>query len=137
MLEPIYAAAQSGAPSVSVAAEPDSRPGLIHVDDVASGFHCAIDRLPLISGTGVHPVFDLITSQESMKDIFESAGREFGFKGKVKLVGVGEDLFMKAMSVSGNATSGRAKQILGWEPKRFGFVQSMDVFAKAWVASKQ
>jgi nucleoside-diphosphate-sugar epimerase len=136
LLETIHKAAQSGASSVSLIAEPNSRPGLVHVDDVASGFHAAIDKLPLISGTGVYPVFDLVTSQESMKDILESAARELGFKGKVELVGTGEDLFAAAMSVSGNVTSGRAKQILGWQPKRFGYVQNMDVYAKAWVAAK-
>jgi nucleoside-diphosphate-sugar epimerase len=134
--EPIYAAATQGAKSVEVKADPESRPGLVHVDDVATGFHAAIEKLPIIAGTGVYPVFDLQTSQEGMRDVLEAAARELGVKGKVELVGAGEDLFMRAMSVSGNGSSGRAKSILGWEPKRYGFVQGMDVFAKSWVASR-
>jgi hypothetical protein len=70
-----------------------------------------------------------------MKDIMEGAAREFGFKGTVKLVGAGEDLFAQAMSTSGNICCGRAKTILGWEPKRLGFVGHMDVQAKAWAAN--
>jgi nucleoside-diphosphate-sugar epimerase len=144
LFEPLYAAAQNSKVNggkevegvVKVPVEEESRPGLVHVDDVASGFHCAIEKLSLIAGTGVYPVFDLQTSQESMRDILTSAAKEFEWKGKVELVGAGEDLFMRAMSVSGNGCSGRAKTVLGWEPRRYGFVSGMDVFAKAWVASR-
>ena len=135
LLQPLYSAAQSGATSASVAAEPNSRPGLVHVDDVGLGLHCAVEKLALISGTGVYPVFDLATSQESMKDILEAAATEFGFKGTVKLAGVGDDLFANAMCTSANICSGRAKTILGWEPKRLGFVGNMDISARAWVAN--
>ncbi|KAG4438290.1 hypothetical protein IFR05_006225 [Cadophora sp. M221] len=136
LLQPIHAAAQNGSKSVSVPAEPDSRPALIHVDDVATGFHAAIDKLPLIAGTGVYPIFDLVTSQESMHDILSAAGKAFEFKGTVELAVTGDDLFATAMSCSGNATSGRARQILGWEPKKYSFVQGMDVYAKAWLAGQ-
>ncbi|KAH7330357.1 hypothetical protein BKA65DRAFT_480506 [Rhexocercosporidium sp. MPI-PUGE-AT-0058] len=136
LFQAVHAAAQNDSKIVSIPAELDSRPALIHVDDVATGFHAAIDKLPLISGTGVYPVFDLVTSQESMHDILSAAGREFGFKGKLELVGCGEDLFAKAMSCSGNVSSGRARQILGWEPKKFSFVQGMDVYAKAWLTGQ-
>jgi nucleoside-diphosphate-sugar epimerase len=139
LFDPLYTASNSSTPppSVSIAAEPGSRPGLIHVDDVASGLHAAVDKLPLISGTGVYPIFDLVTSQESMRDILEAVGRKLGFEGEVKLVGTGEDLFDKARSTSFNGDSGRARRILGWEPKRRGFVGGMGVFVKAWVAGLQ
>jgi nucleoside-diphosphate-sugar epimerase len=135
LLQPIYSAAQSGASSATVAAEADSRPGLVHVDDVGSGLQCAVEKLAQISGTGVYPVFDFQTSQENMKDIMETAAREFGLKGTVDLAGAGDDLFAQAMSTSGNICSGRAKTILGWEPKRFGLMNQMDVQARAWAAN--
>lgn len=122
--------------SVSVAADLDSRPGLVHVDDVATGLHAAIDKVSLISGTGVYPVFDLVSSQESMREVLEAAGREFGFEGKVELVGAGEDLFAQAMCTSFNGCNGRAKSILGWEPRKVGFVRGMDIFAKAFLAGR-
>jgi nucleoside-diphosphate-sugar epimerase len=135
---PICEAAKKDLEAVAIPLDASSRPGLVHVDDVGSGFHAAIDRLPLISGTGVYPIFDLVTSQESMRDIIEFAASEMGYKGKVELVGAGEDIFAKAMCTSMNGSSGRAKQLLGWEPKRVsGFVQGMDVFAKAFVAASQ
>ncbi|CAG8958747.1 hypothetical protein HYFRA_00011591 [Hymenoscyphus fraxineus] len=132
---PIHAASQDGSSSVGLAADPESRPGLVHVDDVASGFHAAIEKLPLISGTGVYPVFDLVSSQESMKDILNFAAKTIGYNGKVELVGAGDDLFAKAMSTSMNNHSARAKQILGWEPRKTSFVQGMDIYAKGFVAA--
>jgi nucleoside-diphosphate-sugar epimerase len=119
-----------------VAAEPDSRPGLVHVDDVGSGLHCAVEKLPLISGTAVYPVFDLTTSEEAMRDILGAAVREFGFNGIVQLAGTEDNLFAKALSTTLNGSSGRAKTILGREPKRHGFVKEMDIHARACIASK-
>lgn len=73
LITPLYETAQNGnAETIQVPLEPNSKPGLIHVDDVATGFQRAIEKLPLISGTGVYPVFDLVTSQESMRDIFDA-----------------------------------------------------------------
>lgn len=141
LFSPLSSAAKSQSQStantiVEVAADPDSRPGLVHVDDVASGFHCAIDKLALISGTGVYPVFDLQTSQEDMRGILEAAAREMGWKGKVELIGAREDLFARAMCTSGNCSSGRAKSLLGWRPTREAFVERMGVFVRAWEAAR-
>jgi nucleoside-diphosphate-sugar epimerase len=122
--------------TVEVPAELDSRPALVHVDDVARGLHAAVEKLPLISGTGAYPVFDLATSQESMRDILESAGRALGFGGEVRLVGCGDNLFMQAMSTTVNLAGGRVKSILGWEPKRFGFAQNMPLYTMAWQATQ-
>jgi hypothetical protein len=66
--------------SASIPAGPASRPAAIHVDDVGSGYLVAIERLPLIAGTSVYPVFDLATSKESLKEILEVAAKEMGFK---------------------------------------------------------
>lgn len=129
-------AASSGASSASITLEPDSRPALVHVDDVGSGLHAAVDKLPLISGTSVYPVFDLVTSKESMRDVLVAAAREIGFKGEVALTGAGGDGFSEAMSVTGNLDSGRARELLGWQPKRFGLVERMDQIAGAWLAHK-
>jgi nucleoside-diphosphate-sugar epimerase len=121
---------------ISFNVEPESRPALCHVDDIASGMHAAIDKLPLIAGTGVYPVFDLITSQESMRDILTAAGKALGYRGKIELKGAGDDLFLEAMSVTTNGNSGRAIELLGWQPKRYGYVQHMDRIAAAWAVSQ-
>lgn len=137
-ITPVLEAAKSGSEDpVQVPLDEFSRPGLIHVDDVASAFAKAIERLPLIAGTGVYPVFDLVTSQESMRGIFDALARCCGFKGKVEMRGHGEDLFAKAMGTSFRGSSVRAQQLLGWQPTRNnGFVNDMDIFAASFVAHK-
>jgi len=136
LFTPLLRAAKSGAEVVGVAADEDSMPGLIHVEDVATGLHAAVEKLPLISGTGIYPVFDLVSSTESMKIILESAAKAMGCKGKVELKGSKDDLFAIAMNCSINSSSGRAKTLLGWEPKRIGMVARMDVYAKAWMVTQ-
>ena len=137
-IAPILAASRDGnSGHIKVPLDPDSKPALAHVDDVASGFQKAIEKLPLISGTGVYPVFDFATSQESMVAIIDALKAAWGFQGTVELTGHGGDLFAEAMSTSMRGSSARAKQLLGWEPKRLdGFVKDMDLYAAAFVANQ-
>lgn len=136
---PVLEAAKGGRDeAVKIPLEPTSRPGLVHVDDVAEGLRCAIEKLPLISGTGVYPVFDLTTSQESMRDIFDSFTEAVELKRRVEFVKPGEDdLFAEAMQTSRTGDSSRAEQLLGWFPRKRGFVAGMDVYAKAFVAAQE
>lgn len=133
---PLLQAAQKGdTDSVKVNLEPEGRPGLIHVDDVATGFQCAIEKLSLISGSSTYPVFDLVTSQESMAGIFDALARTWDFKGKVDLIGAGDDLFAQAMSTTFHGSSARARQLLGWEPKRLGgFVADAHLYGNAFAS---
>ncbi|KAG8530850.1 uncharacterized protein KY384_004207 [Bacidia gigantensis] len=137
-LGPIFAATQEGTrrESVQLPLDPLARPGLIHVDDVASGFRCAIEKLELVSGTGVYPVFSIVSSSEPMSLIIQSAADIIGFKGEIRLAEEKDNPFSEAMSVSNNDNSSRAKQLLGWEPRRIGIVGSMDIYVKAWLASQ-
>jgi nucleoside-diphosphate-sugar epimerase len=132
--DPVIQAAKSRQQSVEIPLA-KGRPALIHVDDVASGLHGAIDKLEPITGTGVYPVFDLVGQSENMQDIFDALARAVGFKGELKLVGTGGDPFAEAMSTTGNNNAGRAKSLLGWQPKRASFVDGMEVYARAFVSS--
>lgn len=58
-------AAKKGSSTVEKPLLAHSRPGLIHVDDTAKAFVRAIEKVHIVPGTGVYPVFDLVTSQES------------------------------------------------------------------------
>ncbi|KAM5349829.1 hypothetical protein ACJ41O_006334 [Fusarium nematophilum] len=133
---PLLQAGRSNSPDpVCIPLQPDSNPGLIHVDDVAMGFNCAIERLSLINNGSVYPVFDLVTSQESMDGIFLALASVWKLKGRVELIGAGDDAFAEAMSTTFRGSSDRARQLLGWKPTRLnGFIQDMDVYADAFAA---
>jgi nucleoside-diphosphate-sugar epimerase len=108
---------------------------LVHVSDVATGFRQAVEKLSLINGTTVYPVFDLVTSQESMSEIFSAITSRWNFKGQCMLVGPGDDLFADAMRTSLRGSSDRAKQLLGWKPTRLnGLVTDMDIYAEAFAS---
>ncbi|KAG9076694.1 hypothetical protein FRC06_009361 [Ceratobasidium sp. 370] len=135
VFQPILNAVQSGATTAQVPLYEDATPSLVHVDDTASGLHAAVDKLPLIAGTGVYPVFDLVTSHESFKSITDGVARALGLKGKVEYAGPGDNPFFQALTSSTNCDSARARQLLGWAPKRFGMLHKVDVYARAWMAN--
>jgi nucleoside-diphosphate-sugar epimerase len=131
--DPVVEGAKAGLPSVQVPLQ-TGRPNLVHVDDTAEGLHRAVDKLPLLAGTGVYPVFDLVGQTESMQDVFDAFAIAIGYKGKVELVGAGENAFAEAMSTSGSNSSGRAKSLLEWQPRRTAFAADMAVYAAAFAA---
>lgn len=133
---PLLEAARGGTSgSIEIPLALDARPGLVHVDDVAAGFEKAIEKLSLVNGGSIYPIFDLVTSQESMYEIFATLASEWGYQGRVELVGPGDDLFAEAMSTTMRGSSARAEQLLGWEPTRLrGFVADMDRYAAAFAS---
>ncbi|KAF5721665.1 hypothetical protein FGLOB1_114 [Fusarium globosum] len=135
MLPLLQASRDGSSDTIQIPLSFNSRPGLVHVSDVATGFQKAVEKLSLINRSSVYPVFDLVTSQESMSDIFVILASHWGFKGRCELVGPGDDLFAEAMGTSLRGSSDRAKQLLGWAPTRLnGFIGDMDIYADAFAS---
>lgn len=135
-IEPIFQATRNSTTKpIHVPLDPKSRPGLIHVDDSATAFVKAVEKLPLMAGSNVYPVFDLVTSQESMSELFSALAACWGYEGEVQLVGHCDDIVRKAVSTTFRGSSARAEQLLGWQPKRLGgFLKDMDIYAAAFAA---
>ena len=129
-------ATKNGASVAKVPLEAGGTPVFIHVADAASGISCVIEKLPMISNTGIYPIFNVMGQVESTQAIFEGVGRALGFKGTVELVGAPEgDALNDALGASVVADSTKLRTILGWEgPKRKSFLQGIGVYAKAWQA---
>jgi nucleoside-diphosphate-sugar epimerase len=127
---------KDGASKVSIPLDPEAVVALAHSDDAASGIGAVVERVGTLAGTGIYPVFDMCSSIEGLRAIFEGFGRALGFKGTVELVGVKEgDYLGDALSASTVGDSGRAKALLGWSPKRMSMLQGIDVYANAWKAA--
>ncbi|KAG8683978.1 hypothetical protein FRC08_013970 [Ceratobasidium sp. 394] len=135
IFQPIVTALQSGASTAQVPLKEDAAPSLIHVDDVASGMHAAVDKLHLITGTGAYPIFDLTTSHEYFKNIVDTAAKALRFQGKVEYVGPGDNVFLQALTSSSNNDGARARQLLGWTPKRIGMLPRAETYVKSWLAA--
>ncbi|KAG9098554.1 hypothetical protein FRC07_010616, partial [Ceratobasidium sp. 392] len=135
IFKPLAAAALSGASTAQVPLKEDAAPALIHVDDVASGMHAAVDKLHLIAGTGAYPIFDFTTSHEYFKNIVDTAAKVLGFQGKVEYVGPGDNVFLQGLTSSNNNDGARARQLLGWTPKRIGMLPRVDTFVRSWLAA--
>ncbi|KAM0426426.1 hypothetical protein ACHAPT_008473 [Fusarium lateritium] len=133
---PLLQAARNGtSDTIQIPLRSDSKPGLVHVDDVTTGFKCAIEKLSIINGGSTYPVFDLVTSQESMRGIFDALAGVWKFDGKYELVGPGDNLFAEAMSTTMRGSSDRARQLLDWVPARTnGFIADMGVYAAAFAS---
>lgn len=120
---------------VQIQLDPLGTAALAHVDDVASGIQALIEKLPQFAGTGIYPVFDIISQVESIKAIMEGAARALGYKGMVELVGPADgDVVGDALGASVIGDSGRAKSLLGWVPTKKGFLHGIEVYAQAWLA---
>lgn len=134
---PVLQAARNKTPGhIKIPLVEISRPGLIHVDDVATAFQKAVEKLPMIAGTRIYPIFDLVTSQEGLRDIFDALALCSGYTGTIQLVGHGGDSFSKAMSTTFNGTSARSELLLEWRPRRLGgFGKDMSIYAMAFEAS--
>ena len=135
---PILRAAQNSSTSpVKLPLDAKSTPGVIHVDDVASGLRLAVENLARLAGTGEYPVFDLVTETVSMQAVMNAAAKAAMWDGEIVLEGAREDQFGEAFSTSYVVGSGRAKFLMGWEPSRRGFVQGMDTYFNAWKIAQE
>lgn len=134
---PILAAAGAKEDKATVQADPACITALAHVDDVALAYMKAAEKVHLLAGTGVVPIFDLQTSWENLGIIVNAFARAVGFQGKVETVPTGDNVFAEALSTSLLGDSSRAKQILDWEPKKVdGLAAGMKVYAHAFAAGQ-
>lgn len=128
-------AAKSGSTEpVKIPADREARSGTVHVDDVASGFHAAIDRID--GQLGSWPVFDLVTESISVVEITENAREALGAKAPLEYIGTQGNVFFEALGLVSKSDASRAKTVLGWTPRRTEFLLNIPVYVKAWQASQ-
>lgn len=109
----------------------------VHVDDVGAGLHALVDKLPLIAGTGVWPVFDFTSHIEPLGSIMVSAGKAMGVdEDAITFTSFEDNPLGGSMSTSTMTNSGRAKTLLGWDPKRNGMLSNMQTYIRAWTAHR-
>ncbi len=133
---PIAKAVKAGEPSVKIEVPSDALVAVCHVDDVAFAVSCAASKIESLGS--VYPIFDITGPSESLASIFQEFADVMGDrsgKTKVELTGEGDNVYLKALGSTVKASSARAKMYLGWEVKRNGLAEGMEVFSRAWDAA--
>ena len=140
LFAPLGKAVSGGEATCKIPMPNTSQSPVIHVDDVADAITKGVGRISLFGNSSVYPIFDLVSTTENIKDIMEALAKSLhalegkGGKTDLQFVGPGDDIYMKALGSTVVYDSSRAKELLGWEPKRIGLVRNMDVYAAAWKA---
>ena len=137
ILKGIFDASQSGTTdTVRIAVDPkNSIYSFTNIDDVASGLELAIDKIQMINGTSVYPVFDLVGDQFPVELLFEADAGYFGCKAELELYKPEGVSFLDSIGGLSDANGIRAKQILGWEAKKGHFVRDTHIYAKSFLAA--
>ena len=132
----VLAAKKSGSSdAIQVPADREARTGTIHVDDVAGGFHAAIDRID--GRLGSWPVFDLLGETISVVEIMEAAKSAMGVKAPLVYAGSKGNPLLEALSLVSTTDASRARVVLGWEAKRKDFLLNLPVYIQAWEATQE
>jgi nucleoside-diphosphate-sugar epimerase len=132
---PILAAKGKPDTKIEIPARKDTRPSLVHVDDVVSGLHAAIDQIE--GRLGSWPVFDLASEHVGIEAIIDAIKEAVDVKKEVEYVGPKGNLLHEALAVRANVGSGRAMTVLGWQPKIREFLLRLPVYIKASAAAEE
>lgn len=133
---PVLAAKKSGSTdTIQIPADRATRTGTIHVDDVAAGFHAAIDRID--GRLGEWPVFDLVGENLTVVEIMEAVAATLGVKAPLAYAGTMGNAFLEALSLVSTGDAQRARTVLGWEAKRKTFVLNLPTYVQAWEAAQE
>ena len=137
ILKGIFDSSQSGSTdTVRIGVDPkNSIYSFTNIDDVASGLELAIDKIQMINGTSVYPVFDLVGDQFPIELLFKADAGYFGCKAEIELFKPDGISFLDSIGGVSNTNAVRAKQILGWEPKKGHFVRDTHIYAKSFLAA--
>ena len=142
-LAPLVAAQESGSTEpIEVPITPNTFANFVHIDDVGSAVDLAVNKLHVINGTDLEPTFDLVADRFDIIDLLAADARIFGCKGKVvqsastdKEGTDGGDVFLERIGRSDDMDASKAKLILGWQPKRPGFVAGTNLYANSYLAA--
>ncbi|KAL3461865.1 hypothetical protein BJX64DRAFT_150098 [Aspergillus heterothallicus] len=119
---------------IQIPANAQARSPTIHIDDVAAGFHAAIDRID--GRLGAWPVFDLVTETIGVQDMAEAVKDVLGITAPIEYTGTHGNPFFEALSLVSKADASRARTVLGWKPRRTEFLLNIAVYVRAWEAAQ-
>ncbi|GJE96821.1 NAD(P)-binding protein [Phanerochaete sordida] len=129
LLAPLFARAAQGA--VRWFGTPEDRYALVHADDLAELYRLAAEKAQLVGGM----VFDAANDfTESADDLLKKLVKVSGAQGPHEFVPP-TNLYETALTTTSLLRPYLARSLLGWQPRKAGFVDNLDVYYNAWKAS--
>ncbi|KDQ52241.1 hypothetical protein JAAARDRAFT_40362 [Jaapia argillacea MUCL 33604] len=130
ILAPLFAGAAKG--KVSWPGTPGGRYALIHADDLADLFVKVSEKAQLVGGQ----IFDAANDfTESVDDILQKVVEVSGAQGPYEYTKPA-NAFEIALSGTTLLRPYLARSLLGWQPKKAGLVDGLDIYYAAWKASQ-
>jgi nucleoside-diphosphate-sugar epimerase len=140
-LGPLIQAMSTQPDEIVVPVAPRTIVNFINIIDVGLAIEKLVSRLHLISGTSVVPLFPISSDRFDFQDICHADANLFGCRGTVVLrkstdpTGKdGSDAFLDKIGRTSEMESAHARTVLGWYPKRPGFVARTNIYANSYLA---
>ena len=121
--------------AVQILAKKDTFPGVIHIDDVVSGYHAVIDAIE--GRLGTWPVFEFVAEALPLASIVDAAKEAVGVEAETEFVGTQGQGLLDIIGGRMNSEASRAKTILGWTPKRMDFLLNIGMYLRAFEAHQE
>ncbi len=105
---------------------------MVHIDDLTEGY-----RLVGESGLDGGVFAFAEASYPSLGEMARAAARVAGEACEVRLVPLGEagnsaGEFAEALALDQHVDAGKAKKLLGWQPRHHGFIAEVETFFQSW-----
>jgi nucleoside-diphosphate-sugar epimerase len=119
---------------LEIVGDGSARWAMVHRDDLADAYVRAATSG--ISGE----VFNVSEpSGPTVLDMARAVARATGYAGEVRRIPVAEAVarfgaFAECLAYDQQLDSTKAERLLGWQPRRRGFVEEVDVYFEAWKA---
>jgi len=102
---------------------------LVHVLDCANAFVLAVEKGEAFRGH----VFNIVGSNEILRDCISALGKAIGFTGQVQFKQA-QDPFSECLGLDQHVSSHKAKRLLGWIPKYACFQDDPEKYYNAWIS---
>ena len=106
-----------------------------NIDDVAYAAELAVDKIQRLNGNSVYPVFELVADQFPIERLCLADAGFFGCKAKTELYQPEGTSFLDSIGGSADVNAVRAKQLLGWEPRKRYFLRHTRIYQKSFLAA--
>ncbi|KZT11966.1 NAD(P)-binding protein [Laetiporus sulphureus 93-53] len=110
---------------------PRGRYAVIHCDDLAEMYLLVGEKGSILGGK----TFDAANGTESVDDILQKLVGVSGAKGPYEYIQASNP-FEKAIGTTGLARPYLARSLLGWQPRKAGLVDHLEIYYSAWKASE-